>query len=43
MDFKGAVIGDNAVIRSNSTIYSEVKAGITFERGTMLWYVKLQG
>jgi acetyltransferase-like isoleucine patch superfamily enzyme len=33
MDFKGAVIGDNAVIRSNSTIYSEVEVGNNFRTG----------
>jgi acetyltransferase-like isoleucine patch superfamily enzyme len=33
MEFKGAVIGDNAVIRSNSTIYSDVKIGHNFRTG----------
>ncbi len=33
MDFKGAVIGDNAVIRSNSTIYTDVKIGNNLRTG----------
>ncbi|MBU4139679.1 MAG: N-acetyltransferase, partial [Euryarchaeota archaeon] len=33
MDFKGAVIGDNAVIRSNSTIYTEVTIGNDLRTG----------
>lgn len=33
MDFRGAVIGDNAVIRSNSTIYSDVVIGNNFRTG----------
>ena len=33
MDFKGARIGDNAVIRSNSTIYSDVDIGNNFRTG----------
>jgi len=33
MEFKGAVIGDNAVIRSNSTIYTDVKIGHNFRTG----------
>ncbi len=31
--YKGAVIGDNAVIRSNSTIYSDVVIGNNFRTG----------
>lgn len=33
MDFKGAVIGDNAVIRSNSTIYTDVTIGNDLRTG----------
>lgn len=33
MDFKGAVIGDNAVIRSHTTIYSNVTAGNNLRTG----------
>lgn len=33
MDFKGAIIGDNAVIRSNSTIYTDVITGKEFRTG----------
>lgn len=33
MDFKGARIGDNAVIRSNSIIYSDVEIGNNFRTG----------
>jgi acetyltransferase-like isoleucine patch superfamily enzyme len=33
MDFKGAIIGDNAVIRSNSTIYSDVETGDSLRTG----------
>ncbi len=33
MDFKGAVIGDNAVIRSNTTIYSNVVTGNNLRTG----------
>ncbi len=33
MDFKGSVIGDNAVIRSNSTIYADVEIGNNFRTG----------
>ncbi len=33
MDFEGAVIGDNAVIRSNSTIYTDVTIGNEFRTG----------
>ncbi|MBU0777543.1 N-acetyltransferase, partial [Patescibacteria group bacterium] len=33
MDFKGAIIGDNAVIRSNSTIYTDVITGNEFRTG----------
>ncbi len=33
MDFKGAVIGDNAVIRPNSTIYAGVVAGNDLRTG----------
>ncbi len=33
MNFKGAVIGDNAVIRSNSTIYTDVEIGNEFRTG----------
>ncbi len=33
MDFKGAVIGDNAVIRSNSTIYADVEIGNNLRTG----------
>ncbi len=33
MDFEGAVIGDNAVIRSNSTIYTDVAIGNEFRTG----------
>ena len=33
MDFKGAHIGDHAVIRSNSTIYSDVDIGNNFRTG----------
>lgn len=33
MDFKGAVIGDNAVIRSNSIIYADVKTGNNLRTG----------
>ncbi|MCX9083778.1 MAG: DapH/DapD/GlmU-related protein [Candidatus Methanoperedens sp.] len=33
MDFEGASIGDNAVIRSNTTIYSDVKAGVNLRTG----------
>jgi acetyltransferase-like isoleucine patch superfamily enzyme len=33
MEFKGAVIGDNAVIRSNSTIYTDVQIGHNFRTG----------
>lgn len=33
MDFKGAVIGDNSVIRSNSTIYTDVVTGNDFRTG----------
>lgn len=32
-DFRGAVIGDNAVIRSNSTIYTDVKIGDDLRTG----------
>jgi acetyltransferase-like isoleucine patch superfamily enzyme len=33
MDFKGAVVGDNAVIRSNSTIYTDVTIGNDLRTG----------
>ncbi len=33
IDFKGAVIGNNAVIRSNSTIYTDVKIGNDLRTG----------
>jgi len=33
MDFKGAVIGDNAVIRSNTTIYTDVEIGNNLRTG----------
>lgn len=33
MDFKGAVIGDNAIIRSNTTVYTDVKIGKNFRTG----------
>ncbi len=33
MDFKGAVIGNNAVIRSNSTIYTDVTIGNDLRTG----------
>ena len=33
IDFRGAVIGDNAVIRSNSTIYTDVKIGDDLRTG----------
>ena len=33
MNFKGAVIGDNAIIRSNTTIYTNVKIGNNFRTG----------
>ncbi|MDO8725741.1 MAG: DapH/DapD/GlmU-related protein [Candidatus Methanoperedens sp.] len=33
MDFKGAVIGDDAIIRSNTTIYSNVVAGNNLRTG----------
>jgi len=33
MDFKGASIGDNVVLRSNSTIYSDVVIGNNFRSG----------
>ena len=33
MDFEGAVIGDNAVIRSNSIIYTDVDIGNNFRTG----------
>ncbi len=33
VDFKGAVIGNNAVIRSNSTIYTDVVAGDNLHTG----------
>ncbi|MDD5616275.1 MAG: DapH/DapD/GlmU-related protein [Candidatus Methanoperedens sp.] len=33
MEFKGAVIGDNAVIRSNSTIYADVQIGNNLRTG----------
>jgi acetyltransferase-like isoleucine patch superfamily enzyme len=33
MDFKGAIIGDYAVIRSNSTIYADVEIGNNFRTG----------
>lgn len=33
VDFKGAVIGDNAVIRPNSTIYAGVEAGNNLRTG----------
>lgn len=33
MEFKGAVIGDNAVIRSNSTIYTDVLIGHNLRTG----------
>jgi acetyltransferase-like isoleucine patch superfamily enzyme len=33
MDFKGAIIGDNAVIRSNTTIYTDVEIGNNLRTG----------
>ncbi len=33
MDFRGAVIGDNAVIRSNSIIYTDVETGSNLRTG----------
>ncbi len=33
IDFKGSVIGDNAVIRSNSNIYTDVTIGDNFRTG----------
>lgn len=33
MDFKGAIIGDNAIIRSNTTIYSNVEIGNNLRTG----------
>jgi acetyltransferase-like isoleucine patch superfamily enzyme len=33
MNFKGAVIGDNAIIRSNTTVYSDVIIGKNFRTG----------
>jgi len=33
LEFKGAVIGDNAVIRSNSTIYTDVQIGHNLRTG----------
>jgi len=33
MKFKGAVIGDNAIIRANTTVYSDVKIGKNFRTG----------
>jgi acetyltransferase-like isoleucine patch superfamily enzyme len=33
MTFKGAVIGDNAIIRSNTTVYADVKIGNNFRTG----------
>ncbi len=33
MDFKGAIMGDNAIIRSNSTIYADVEIGNNFRTG----------
>src|SRR5659263_114918 len=33
MNFKGAVIGDNAIIRSNTTVYTNVEIGKNFRTG----------